>query len=489
MPIGIGVEGGVSRKEALRNVGKVDSEKALDTLQQIRTQLSQPGRDSGVLTLHNRTSGSGMTLERKNGFQLLFQDDKRLDDTVKVMKSLLAKAGQHGALQALDHYLVFGKGDHNKIESSKMLEILNRHLPTVGSSLDELYKYAKIETVEGKTFANVKKEAEDGGASGLVFMVTVDGQERALKTFWRPEPMDLDRTNTGRNNEAMGLYLGSRKSENRDYLSDKVNIAEPSSYLISLKKGDKEEYRLVDARWMKGLLEEAKESKTEVKCHGLVMPRAPGSKMEDLIKDKEAPLSETEKKRFCQSTLQSIKGLNERGFVHRDLKPANIFYDRNKATLIDTGTLFKQSKHQDKPQYIQGDYIGSLRYMHPRAEGRQPHGTETDLYALGVMTLEMEHEKAFLHLRGAITQAIGAGTFSKDWLIGELESQIGRKDVRPETRDSLVHFRQDLDNPTKLAGFSVDCLVKACMPATEWAKREVAQQTYEELLKHDGLKF
>ena len=27
------------------------------------------------------------------------------------------------------------------------------------------------------------------------------------------------------------------------------------------------------------------------------------------------------------------------------------------------------------------------------------------------------------------------------------------------------------------------------MPATEWAKREVAQQTYEELLKHDGLKF
>ena len=131
MPIGIGVEGGVNRTEALRNIRNVDSEKALGTLEQIRTQLSQPGRDSGVLTLHNRTNtGTEMTLERKSGFQLLFGKEERLDDTVHAMKALLKQAGKDEAVVELEQYLSSQGGKQNRIESSKMLEILDRHLPT-----------------------------------------------------------------------------------------------------------------------------------------------------------------------------------------------------------------------------------------------------------------------------------------------------------------------------------------------------------------------
>jgi len=204
MPIGIGVEGGVNRTEALRNIRNLDSEKALGTLEQIRTQLSQPGRDSGVLTLHNRTnSGTEMTLERKNSFQMLFQDKKRLDDTVIAMRSLLFSAGQHGAVEALDHYLLFGEGDRNKIESSKMLEILNQYLPPGGQDGDQkrLEPGKMLETLRPvlpppgstkdevyKSSGLVKLQELKSGAFGRTFLIKLGGEELVLKEAKQAEP-------------------------------------------------------------------------------------------------------------------------------------------------------------------------------------------------------------------------------------------------------------------------------------------------------------
>ena len=142
MPIGIGVNGGLLRQQVLE---RVSSDKALDSLQQVRTHLSQPGRDSGVLTLFNRTSTrTEMTLERKSGFQLLFHKEDRLDDTVHALKALLKQAGKDEAVAELENYLESQGGNHNRIESRKMLEILNCHLPREAPSLEGLVEMDRI---------------------------------------------------------------------------------------------------------------------------------------------------------------------------------------------------------------------------------------------------------------------------------------------------------------------------------------------------------
>jgi len=287
MPIGIGIQGGLLRHEALESVS---SDKALESLQQIRTHLSQPGRDSGVLTLHNRTStGTEMTLERKSSFQLLFQKDDRLDDTVHAMKTLLKQAGKDDALLELENYLSSQGGKQNRIESSKMFEILNRHMPPMekGSSMESLYKLAKIETV---------KEL-GSGSFGRAYLVSIDGKPSVLKELGEPQSLTLERST--RPNEAMGSYLTSKNHPR--YLENKVNIAQPTSYMISVKKEGKREYQMVDPHTMRSLVKEAKRTGSGVRCHGIVMPKAEGKEMLELVH--EGTLTKQEKKQFVQGTL------------------------------------------------------------------------------------------------------------------------------------------------------------------------------------------
>ena len=547
MPIGIGVEGGVNRTEALRNIRNVDSEKALGTLEQIRTQLSQPGRDSGVLTLHNRTnSGTEMTLERKNSFQMLFQDKKRLDDTVIAMRSLLFSAGQHKAVEALDHYLLFGGGDRNKIESSKMLEILNQHLPPGGQDGDQkLVESGKVSEIvdppvpppdgqDGdqnrlepgkmletlrpvlpppgstkdevyKSSGLVKLQELKSGAFGRTFLIKLGGEELVLKEAKQAEPLDLDRSKTARNNESVGSYLSSSKHPN--YLTKTVNITQPTSFLISVKNGDQDEFRLLDGHTLRRflVLEAKKDPPSTVMSHGLVMPKAGGERVSKLFKQ---GLSEPQQKDFCRSTLSSIKGLNERGFVHRDLKPKNAFFDRDNGTttLIDTGTLFKESKHtdrKDRSQYIQDGGFGTGKYMHPRAHNGEKHGTETDLYAFAVMTMEMAHPKGwtdFIALSRDDVPPKGRSN-GREWLGKTLDKTIetvksqeakanpgkDRTELQ-EKRERLEALRRDMDDPNTPTHFAVECFEKTRVSSEDWHDRTQAQAMYSELQKHPFLK-
>jgi serine/threonine protein kinase len=463
MPIGIGINGGLLREQVLERVG---SQKALDSLQQVRTHLSQPGRDSGVLTLFNRTStDTEMTLERKSGFQLLFQKEDRLDDTVHALKTMLEKAGKHEAVVELEEYLSSQGGKQNRIESRKMLDILNRHLPTEAPSLEGLYETAKIE--KGKDLGR--------GAYGTTFLVKFGRKEQVLKEFDKPQSLTLERSS--KSNEAMGSYLTSKKQPN--YLTDKVNISQPTSYLISVTKDGREQYRMVTPHEMRRLVKDAKRTDSEVLCHGIIMPKAQGKEVGKLIKE---GLSETEKKQVVRSTLQSIKGLNERGFVHRDIKPENSLFDRETrtTTLIDTGTLFKSHKDPEKPQFVGSEFAGTPRYTHPRGLRGEEHGTETDLHALGVMALEVDHPGVF-KLLGEPGRVAGV---TKEWLLRKIDEEIK---YSPQDRDKLVRLRDDLNNPDTVSGFAMLCIEKAGLSKEDWSNREWSQQTYSELLDHPGL--
>lgn len=320
-----------------------------------------------------------------------------------------------------------------------------------------------------------------GGAMGDAFLARVDGKECVLKTWPVPQLLSLERTEAP--NEAMGSYLVPRHDDqDRPYLTSKVNIAQPTFYLVSVLDGERREDKMVAPHAMRDLVN----SGSNVVCHGLIMPKANGEAVDRLVE--QGKLTDSEKKQLIGSTLLSIKGLNERGFVHRDLKPENSYFDREtgKTTLIDTGSLFKTPELEDRYiQYKDGQLVGTPTYVHPRAVRNQRHGTETDLYALGVMTLKVDHPKALDHLHGAIVANSSSG-LTKDWLLAQLNDEIEK--VGPgELKDDLVALREHLDDPRSLSGFAMQCFAKASEPAKDWNDREWAQRTYSELLTHPGL--
>jgi serine/threonine protein kinase len=501
MPIGIGVNGGLLRYQVLEGVGP---KQALDSLQQIRTHLSRPGRDSGVLTLFNRTStATEMTLERKNGFQLLFAKDDRLDDTVHALRTLLKRAGKDGALRELDTYLSRPASRGNRIASRKMLEILNRHLATEGPAFDGpkrvesrgdrrgIESGGKIETLkpllrtEASSLedlyesADIRKGKELGrGAYGTTFLIKIGRKDQVLKEFEKPQPLSLDRSS--KPNEAIGSYLTSRNRPG--YLLDSVNISQPTSYVVSMTTDGNERYRLVTPHEMRSLVKDARRTGSEVLCHGIVMPKARGKEVGRLIRE---GLDETAKRQVIRSTLQSIKGLNERGFVHRDIKPDNSLFDEDTGitTLIDTGTLFKAHKNQEKhpgTQFAGTEFAGTMRYVHPRGLRGEEFGTETDLHALGVMALEVAHPGIFKLLGEPMLAGV-----TKEWLFRKIEQKI---EDNPRDRDKLVALRSDLDNPDTISGFAMLCIEKASLPKEDWSNRDWAQQAYSDLLDHPVLR-
>jgi serine/threonine protein kinase len=504
MPISIGVQGG---PRALGNIEDVSQEKALEALQQIHAHLSEPGRDSGTLTLFNRTkAGSEMTLARKSGFQLLFSD-KRLTDTVTAMKGLLAKAGKHDAIAKLDAYLKGG----NRIEAGKMREILQEALQPPGDKggdkgvsgrnpeapddrlappevrkpeepgidpakelqakdramLDDFYKARGID----------KGKRAGGGAFGGVFLASLDGRECAFKELDKPEVMTLTRSNIPfKQNELIASFLTSKKHPE---LLEQMNITQPTHYLVSVEKGGKWECQLMEPREARALVK----SGVTVRCHGLVMPKADGEDM-GAGGTKMKPLSDLQRRQFIRGALQGVKALNARGFVHRDIKPANIFFDpeSGKTTFVDTGTMFKTSKNDPQSRFIEGPSVGSLPWAHPRAANDQPHGTERDLYAVGIMTLELSHSEALAELKKLDRNGEG---ISADLLVRSLEENPSR--ISAGKRPALEALLRDIKDPKSLGALAMECFKASSEEAESWAKREWSQGAYSLLLQHESI--
>ncbi len=77
--------------------------------------------------------------------------------------------------------------------------------------------------------------------------------------------------------------------------------------------------------------------------------------------------------------------LHDRGIVHRDLKPANVFSDQDIVKVGDVGL----SKYiSESRRSAQTQSVGTVYYMAPEVcHGR--YGREVDVYALGIMLVEM----------------------------------------------------------------------------------------------------
>jgi serine/threonine protein kinase len=93
-------------------------------------------------------------------------------------------------------------------------------------------------------------------------------------------------------------------------------------------------------------------------------------------------LEEEEARLYIRQVLDGVQFLHENGIAHRDLKLDNVLIDRlaQRAVIIDFGLSARISP---KPMT---DWCGTPLYAAPELLLRQPyHGTNLDLYTLGVM--------------------------------------------------------------------------------------------------------
>lgn len=334
-----------------------------------------------------------------------------------------------------------------------------------GRSLNEVLKNAKIVISDDKSGGD---PALGQGTFGIVKQIQMEGSAEALviKTFKADEAttLTLQRGHTG--NEAMAAYLTSKRDP--DY-GRKINVVQPEYFLIS--SGGR--FLMVDPLGLRALIKASPAN--QIKCHGLVMKKAPGEE----VAKQEKHLTLEHKKQVFKGTLDAIRQLNNRGFTHRDIKPANTFFDPQtaKVSLIDTGMLNKATKSDPASRQMTAR-AGSPAFMHPRVMTGKPYGTEADLYSAAMMALDLIYpsvKNEAWKFAAPIYKKIREGEFvnpqdrffDKVSLITRIETtlaeatELNRK--RPGAVDevALNSFLTELKDPNSFASYLVDCFEMA----------------------------
>lgn len=115
-----------------------------------------------------------------------------------------------------------------------------------------------------------------------------------------------------------------------------------------------------------------------------------GRSLFEVIRD-EGALAPQRVASFLQQTLQTLQAAHAQGILHRDIKPNNIMVTaRDQIKVLDFGiakAFTDQAPGNDLT--AAGTLVGTPRYMAPEQLRGMPIGPPADLYALGVLGVEM----------------------------------------------------------------------------------------------------
>jgi serine/threonine protein kinase len=115
----------------------------------------------------------------------------------------------------------------------------------------------------------------------------------------------------------------------------------------------------------------------------VVSELAPGVSLEQIAA--RAPHPAVEAARIVAAIAGAVETLHQARVVHRDLKPSNVFIDGERVTLLDLGA----ARSMDSMDRARLTAIGSPAYMAPEQRSGDPIDERADVYALGVILVEL----------------------------------------------------------------------------------------------------
>jgi hypothetical protein len=117
----------------------------------------------------------------------------------------------------------------------------------------------------------------------------------------------------------------------------------------------------------------------------IVMEWLDGASVASLLRN--GPMEPAVALSVLRTVLEGLNHIHSHGMLHRDIKPSNIFLrESGEAVLIDFGLTMRT----DETRITQpGGILGTMRYLAPELLQGGDVGVSTDLFALGLTTLEM----------------------------------------------------------------------------------------------------
>jgi len=247
------------------------------------------------------------------------------------------------------------------------------------------------------------------GAEGAAFELKEAGQSLVYKGFFEPRSLLKDQPDRGINQFTGDIGVARSRA-----LLQSSRIAMPSEFVVSVgpKSDDGWQGRLVrvPAEKLKGLVNALRahgaqtsenQAEIDVKQVGILMPKAAGTPVGDLVK--KGPMTDDDIAKVATGITRALQELDSHNTVMHDIKPDNMLYDSTSGSLklIDLGVSQKLSKGaliaegaSAKPTTT-ARRAGTEFYMAPDVANGHPeyhpiqHGTEVDRYSSAVTLLEL----------------------------------------------------------------------------------------------------